>query len=77
MPKEFPDRVVLCDAIALSIQLSTQAVGVTFLDSDGQQVQLALPGVLIRALHQELGSALETVPSIVSWGCNAPSNGKS
>lgn len=72
MPKEFPDRIVLCDAIAVSIQPSSQSVGITFLDTDGSQVQLAMHGDLLRQLYDEIEDKLQNVPDIVTWGQSAP-----
>jgi len=70
--KEFPDRVIPCDAIAVSIQPATQSLGVTFLDENGNQVLLSMRGVLLRGLTQEIETLFETVPDAVSWGRNEP-----
>lgn len=68
MPKEFPDRIVQCDAIAVTVRLDSKTVGVSFIDSDGQQVLLLMHGALLRGLAQEVENVLETSPQILSWG---------
>jgi hypothetical protein len=57
---------------AVSVQPSTKSVGITFLDADGSQVQLAMHGALLRGLHQEIENVLQTVPDIVTWSQSAP-----
>lgn len=72
MPKEFPDRVVICDHAAVSVQPFGKSVGISFIDSDGQQVLLAMHGALLRGLSQEVDNALQTVPDIVNWPAAEP-----
>ncbi len=67
MTTKLPDRIVFCDAAAVTVQAESKAVGISFIDSDGRQVFLAMHGVLLRGLAQEVDNVLESVPEILSW----------
>lgn len=67
MPKELPDRVVLCTEAAITVHMESKAVGISFIDSDGQQVFVAMHGALLRGLAQDVDNVLESVPEILRW----------
>jgi len=70
MPQEFPDRIILCNTVAVSVQPSTQSVGVSYMDENGTQVLLAMTGVLFQRLGREIENVLESVPDALRWGQN-------
>ena len=65
--KNKPDRTVYCDTAAITVDPVSKLVGVTFVDLDGLQVFVAMHGVLLRGLAQDVDNVLETSPEILYW----------
>ncbi len=64
---EPPKYVVLTSEFAITSFMDKRAVGFQYLDADGNNVFLAIPGKILRLIIDDLETLIEKIPGVEEW----------
>ena len=67
-PMDPPDFVIPAAAFGLVVYTEEQAVGFQYLDPDGGNVFVAVPGQSIRWLIDDMEKLIDRMPEVEEWG---------